>query len=211
MRLRSGYQHSSRRRTVIVAAVLVMALFSAGAAPLKRARRDPSIVPLPLRVEFASGEFNLAPGLRIEVQATASEAASVGEWLAEKLGKTTGLPVRLANGPGIPGEKPVRLALRQDLSRLGPEGYLLSVSGRAVLIEAVQPAGLFYGAQTLYQLLPAEIESPSPSSSIIWKVPCLKIEDRPRFGWRGMHLDVCRHFIPWSSSRSTSTCWPCTR
>jgi hexosaminidase len=188
-------QISWHQRLEWTAVILVLIMFSVGAVPIKRARRDLSIVPRPLQVELAPGEFSLAPGLRIEVAPSVPEAMAVGELAAEKLRNATGLPVRLANGRANPGEKPIRLSLRKDVSRLGPEGYLLTVSKKAIQIEACQPAGLFYGIQTLYQLLPPEVEG-SSSDQNAWAVPCLRIEDRPRFGWRGVHLDVCLHFYP---------------
>jgi hexosaminidase len=64
-----------------------------------------------------------------------------------------------------------------------------------VVIRAAEPAGVFYGVQTLRQLLPAELEANEPTPSAAWTIPAVAIEDRPRFAWRGMHLDVARHFF----------------
>ncbi len=79
------------------------------------------------------------------------------------------------------------LSLEGNVS-LGNEGYRLMVSTGEVLVQARSAAGIFYGLQTLYQLMPA-------GKVAIAEVPVLEIEDVPRFGWRGMHLDVCRHFF----------------
>ena len=65
-----------------------------------------------------------------------------------------------------------------------------------MVIAAAEPAGLFYGVQTLYQLLPPEIEAAAPQPEVSWRIPGIQITDRPRFPWRGMHLDVARHFMP---------------
>ena len=78
---------------------------------------------------------------------------------------------------------------------IGEEGYTLSVSEKNIVISANKPAGLFYGAQTLLQLFPREIESKSTVNNISWKVPAVSISDYPRFGWRGLMLDVARHFF----------------
>ncbi len=61
---------------------------------------------------------------------------------------------------------------------------------------AAQPAGLFYAVQTLLQLFPPQVFSPQPQPAVEWNLPAVKIEDRPRFAWRGAMLDPCRHFIP---------------
>ena len=78
---------------------------------------------------------------------------------------------------------------------LGKEGYVVEVSPSAVSVQANTAAGLFYGAQTLLQLLPKEIESKSVVSNINWTIPAVRITDFPRFGWRGLMFDVSRHFF----------------
>jgi N-acetyl-beta-hexosaminidase len=75
-----------------------------------------------------------------------------------------------------------------------PEGYELTVTPRGVRIQSPTPAGLFYGVQTLLQLLPPEIESRTRRDAA-WTVPCVHIVDYPRFAWRGLMLDVSRHFF----------------
>jgi hexosaminidase len=77
----------------------------------------------------------------------------------------------------------------------GTEGYSLSVTRNGVVIRASTQAGLFYGAQTLLQLLPPEIFSTNAVKHVKWQVPCAQIEDWPRFKWRGLMLDVARHFF----------------
>ncbi len=80
--------------------------------------------------------------------------------------------------------------------KIGNEGYTLDVITGKITILANKPAGLFYGMQTPMQLLPKEIESPLVVKNKSWSVPCVKITDYPRFGWRGLMLDVSRHFFP---------------
>ena len=103
--------------------------------------------------------------------------------------KATGfkLPVQ----PG--GDGDIVFQTLEDAS-LGDEGYTLKAADSAV-IAAPSPAGLFYGAQTLRQLLPPEIYS-AEKVSRVWKTPTVEIRDFPRFGWRGLHLDTGRHFMP---------------
>ena len=91
----------------------------------------------------------------------------------------------------------IQLQLKPPLEdTLGSEGYNLTVSEKKIQLQAAQEAGLYYGLVTLKQLLPEKIYSQTKVSSITWNVPCVQIEDYPRFQWRGMHLDVGRYFLP---------------
>ena len=78
---------------------------------------------------------------------------------------------------------------------MGAEGYDLAVTPDSVVIRAPTQAGLFYGVQTLFQLLPPEIFSSNVMRDVNWQMPCVQIEDWPRFKWRGLMLDVSRHFF----------------
>jgi hexosaminidase len=80
-------------------------------------------------------------------------------------------------------------------NQIGNEGYHLSVTPKDITIKANQPAGLFYGVQTLMQLFPKEIEGKELIKDVKWTAPCLEITDYPRFGWRGLMFDVARHFF----------------
>jgi len=84
----------------------------------------------------------------------------------------------------------ILLELLENLSDdLGEEGYRLEISSQRVAIQAAKSAGLFYGMQTLRQLLPLEASKEGIS------IPCLSIVDKPRFPWRGFMLDEARHFF----------------
>jgi hexosaminidase len=78
---------------------------------------------------------------------------------------------------------------------LGNEGYTLRINSKDIIIAANQPNGIFYGMQTLMQLLPPAAESRTAIPSVKWEIPCAEITDYPRFGWRGLMLDVSRHFF----------------
>src|SRR5690606_35771 len=80
---------------------------------------------------------------------------------------------------------------------LGAEGYRVDVTTGIITIEASQPGGFFYAIQSLYQLLPPEIFSATGvSTAVNWSIPACRIEDQPRYSYRGLHLDVARHFFP---------------
>ncbi|MGY5030663.1 beta-N-acetylhexosaminidase [Streptomyces sp. 900116325] len=117
---------------------------------------------------------------------------STERWLRSTLGVAFGLTLP----PGAEG-KDNTILLRIDPA-LEPEGYRLSTgTGRSVVITGGSPAGVFWGAQTLRQLLGPEAFRRAPvSDGVPARVPVTDIEDRPRFSWRGMMLDVSRHFLP---------------
>jgi hexosaminidase len=83
-----------------------------------------------------------------------------------------------------------------DSTVANAEGYTLNVSKRRIVIKARTAVGLFYAVQTLRQLLPPAVEKDSVVNNITLEVPCCEIKDEPRFGYRGMHLDVGRHMFP---------------
>ncbi|MGH7710182.1 MAG: beta-N-acetylhexosaminidase, partial [Gemmatimonadaceae bacterium] len=106
---------------------------------------------------------------------------------------STGFAIPVSTG-GAPVRRAIALRLTSDTA-LGTEGYQLTVSRDSVRITANAPAGLFYGAQTLRQLLPPQIESHMALGPLPWMAPAVAITDRPRYAWRGAMLDVARHFF----------------
>ena len=153
------------------------------------------LIPQPHSIEPAAGTFVLTAETSITVSPAAPEVAAIADYLAARLRPATGfaLPVRPAEaaaaGPVL------ALALDPADDALGAEGYALAVAPDGVRLSAHAPAGLFYGVQTLRQLLPPAIESAAPQAGP-WPLPTGRIRDVPRFAWRGLMLDVARHFFP---------------
>ena len=150
-----------------------------------------AIVPQPESLTVARGEFKLTASTVIWTDAA---SADIARRFAASLAPATGLtiPVRIGAAPAT------GIVLTRDarLTRLGAEGYELTVTPRRLAIRGRERAGVFYGLQTVRQLLPAEIFREAKVDSVAWTVPALRIVDRPRFTWRGAHLDVSRHFMP---------------
>ena len=157
-----------------------------------------NIIPRPVSMKPSSGEFRLDGTTKVYHLTGDAEAARLAEGLSRRLSTATGLPVgATASDRGVhpPGAILLMLNSKPDTS-LGDEGYRLSVTTAAVTVKANRHAGLFYGIQSLYQLLPPLVEGgANPGAKADWRMPAVEIVDRPRFGWRGIMLDVSRHFF----------------
>jgi len=152
----------------------------------------PAIVPRPAHFTMRPGAFTLRAGTVI---VTDRALRKVGELLGDYLFPATGL--RLAVATAAPAGTPViSIRLDSSLARLGDEGYRLDVSRSRVAIRAYRTAGAFYGIETLRQLLPTAIFRQAEMAGVAWSIPGIAIEDLPRFAWRGVHVDVARHFMP---------------
>jgi hexosaminidase len=160
------------------------------------AAREISIIPMPSKLEKKDGNFIVSEKTKIFALQNNAEALRIANMLAGKFQKAAGFQVSVSRSDGnnIPSNAIYFTTIGADDS-LGKEGYQLSVTENSVVVKAKEPAGLFYGMQTINQLLPAEIESDMKTDNIAWQIPAVEITDKPRFTWRGMHLDVCRHFV----------------
>lgn len=155
------------------------------------------VVPLPVAMERQPGRFPLDENTRIVFTEGEDEAGRLADYLQSMLQPATGLPLPVVSGDAAqPHANAIALVLDAEGDSLGAEGYRLDATREGVRIEALRPAGLFYGIQTLRQLLPEALFGDEKAESARWNVPCVAIEDRPRFAWRGMLLDVSRHFMP---------------
>ena len=151
-----------------------------------------AVIPRPVHVTRGTGTFLLTPAT---VVVTDRATRPIGYQLADWLGPATGYRLAVSGGPGTAART---ISLRTDptLARLGDEGYRLTVTGTRITIRAFRPAGVFYGVETLRQLLPPDVFRQAPVAGVTWTVPAVEIEDMPRFQWRGAHLDVSRSFMP---------------
>jgi len=151
------------------------------------------LIPAPVNLAVNSGRFTLPNTILIEAQDQNSIGPVLGD-LKTRLSQPTGYSVTVTTQPA--SNATIRLVLnKKPEPTLGTEGYYLSVGTGSILIRANQPAGIFYGVQTLLQLLPKEIESKEAVNRSSWQAACVTITDYPRFGWRGLMLDVSRHFF----------------
>jgi hexosaminidase len=147
------------------------------------------LIPQPVEIQQSEGVFTLNGSSTIGFDS--QDSRKIAEMLSQKLNLSTGFafePRQITTGS-------IQFNLnKQPDGQIGKEGYTLLSSSKGVVISANSPAGLFYGMQTLLQLLPKEIESKT-RVAMTWTIPSVKITDYPRFGWRGIMLDVSRNFF----------------
>jgi hexosaminidase len=147
------------------------------------------LIPQPVEVKLLDGSITLTRESTIGYNRP--EARSVAQMLAERLSTPTGFIFQ----PLQTERATIELHLNDTADpAIGKEGYVLESKPPAVVISANQPAGLFYGMQTLVELLPPEIEGKTVAQAD-WTIPAVRITDYPRFGWRGLMLDVSRNFF----------------
>ena len=148
-----------------------------------------SIIPAPAKLEPRTDSFVIRRDTHI---VATKEARPVADYLIAYLRAPTGFDLSVQEGEPHAGAISLEL---DPAAELGTEGYRLDVSNQGIAVRAESAAGLFYGVQTLLQLLPPSIFSAEPTQEQKLEVPGVTVEDHPRFGWRGTMLDVCRHFF----------------
>jgi hexosaminidase len=173
-------------------AIVICTAFSCGGR--QDATATLPLIPRPAEAATGQGTFRIDAGTTIQTVDTAGETGRLARHLADLLAPATGL--RLPVGP-VTADTAGRILLGLDAAdtALGDEGYRLDVSPQQARIIAHRPAGLFYGIQTLRQLLPAEIGSATPVPGTAWEVAAVQIRDKPEYAYRGAMLDVARHFF----------------
>ncbi|MDP6635346.1 MAG: family 20 glycosylhydrolase [Phycisphaerae bacterium] len=171
--------------------VSMLIALSTAAAP-GAAGKTPSIVPQPQSIEMLAGQsFTLTGGTQLLYGDQKAKAPA--EMLAAMLRPSSGFDLAVKSGAKADKNAILLTTVGAD-AKLGSEGYELTVGSGGVVIKSPGAAGLFYGAQTVRQLLPVEIFS-SKRSSAVWVIPGVKISDKPSFAWRGIMLDVSRWFF----------------
>lgn len=150
------------------------------------------LIPEPVSLKELPGNFTLTSSVGLEVSSTDPKLETTARWFASQLKALTGIPLKQENFGKL---STINLALLKDYDKsLGEEGYKLTVERFHIHLRANTSAGIFYGMQTLLQMVPLQ----SHMGKLIGRecsIPCVEITDYPRFGWRGLMLDVSRHFF----------------
>lgn len=153
-----------------------------------------SIIPQPKVLNPATGEFVINNQTALLVNIKNDSWKELADNFAAQVQRVSGIeiPVKDISSPHFGNT-----IIFKNVENLPTEGYKLFVTPKIITIESTSPNGLFYGIQTLYQLLPVQIYgNEKVSKKIKWNIPCCEINDRPKFSYRGIMLDVGRHFMP---------------
>ena len=170
---------------------------------LSFAQNKYAIIPKPLQLLAASGEFLVNAQTKILIPKNAPEIRPLAEMLAERFLVTSAMNLTIEEfelTDFAPSKNKnivfVPLSNKSGEQKLGEEDYTLKITNEGVLLSAATSKGDFYALQSLLQLLPTQIFSSSPQNMVKWSVPNCTIFDQPRYAYRGLMLDVCRHFFP---------------
>ena len=148
------------------------------------------LIPYPNDMEQMSGRFSFDDDTQIFISPECGdEVNEILARFAEQFGKTAGKDLKIAEKGGK------NMMIVKIDTTMSQEAYRLNISKKKIEITAATPNGVRYALQTVKQLLPVAIYGESLSADENWSVPCATINDAPRFGYRGMHLDVARHFF----------------
>jgi len=151
-----------------------------------------SVIPRPASVELRDGMFPVSASTMLTYFFSNEEVRPAVMYLKSELERRTGMRVSMSDaGGGSRVRQPIFFNYYKD-EQLGEEGYLLDINPDRIEVNAHDDPGFMNGARTLLQMLQAD----SADGVLTWQIPCSTIRDWPRFGWRGMHLDVSRHFFP---------------
>ena len=172
------------KRNIFAVAMLSCMLLSC----TNKATADYRIVPLPQEITMTNGKgFTLSERTMIAYQGGNRQMERNAEFLAEYIKEKTGIQVGITAGAITPGEKTKGINLSIDNISDNEEAYQMTINAEGINIVGASPAGVFYGIQTLRKAIPVA------DGNVV--LPAAKINDYPRFGYRGAHLDVSRHYF----------------
>ncbi|MFC1607938.1 beta-N-acetylhexosaminidase [Candidatus Latescibacterota bacterium] len=147
------------------------------------------MVPKPQSFLHREGHFIIGSTTVIYSPSDSDDTVELGAYLAEHLRTSTGYTLKVTSNPiEIPLNDAIILSLKTQSETLGNEGYRMKIRSKTVGIAASTSAGLFYGIQSLRQALKRDDDGN-------WTVPCMDIEDKPSYEWRGLLMDSARHFM----------------
>jgi hexosaminidase len=144
------------------------------------------VIPLPAEVVAGVGSFNVGAATVVRVPRGDADAEQAARYLVELWTRTNGVTLPVSVGPTNTGPTSTDSITFQRHSGFGPEAYEINVAPHGVTVSATSAAGLFYGAVTLWQLL--------PQGGAAGRIPAQTIRDAPTYAWRGLMLDSARHF-----------------
>lgn len=177
---------------ITIKTILLFSFFSLFSVIVRTQSNEYPIIPVPAELVPQKGSFTLNDKTQLYFQNTMDSSFEEAFYLfREHLKRSTGFDLPKANTNS--GQNIIICKLNTNLEK--DEAYKLLVLRSKIEIEAKTPIGLFYALQSIRQLLPTEFEQTTLSTSTKWNIPCCVINDAPTFVYRGLHMDVSRHFV----------------
>lgn len=165
-------------------------LFSGCNQTQKETVNEYNIVPLPNQIVPKEGRFQLKNKIPLITADCSPEVQVIADSLIARIQNISGITLQASTQ--VHADLPnIRFSTVEDMPQ---EGYKLSITPNEIILTASQPNGFYYGVQTMYQLLPVAVYGKKLAKQQDWSLPAVEIEDAPRFPYRGLMLDVCRHF-----------------
>jgi hexosaminidase len=146
--------------------------------------KQPSIIPIPASFSYTAGNFSFGEKTRIQVLSKKGGDYKTAQYLSEQVKLLMGIKLQVI----VSTKAQKNTIVLKTGSKGAKESYTLEVTPTLAKVNGTDDAGTFYGVQSLLQLMYASQSTKS--------IECILIKDKPSFQWRGMHLDVCRHFFP---------------
>ncbi|MEG0307511.1 MAG: family 20 glycosylhydrolase [Clostridium sp.] len=157
-----------------------------------------NIIPKPLNYENSEGKFILTKDTSIYVKGNSNEEtkeiSKIAEFIRGKLKTSTGFKLKVIEG-GNPAPGSIYMTTIGGTEDQGNEGYTIITTPESVKITAYKPEGLSRGVQTLRQLMPPAVDKTTVSKGVEWSIPASTIKDKPEYSYRGLMIDVARHFF----------------
>ena len=186
------YKNKNVAITVLIAIFILVNQIPASAKELSDLTKE-SIIPKPVSVTATGSFFTLKANTVIYVQGESEELKQFGQYLADRLKPATGFEIEVKSAVKPP-KKAILLTLTGADAKLGKEGYELIITKKLLKLSANSPEGLFRGIQTIRQILPSGIELATKQDGP-WQIATGTITDYPDYSYRGVMLDVSRHFF----------------
>jgi len=176
---------------------IILTLLLAGCKSIdNNANSEISIIPKPMELKVNNGSFRLNEHTQIIYNSDTKKVKDLANYFVDQINLMSGYSLKLIEpSAGNDNYNSIELTDENVDSSLGDEGYTLYSNENKTTLTG-SPTGLFYAVQTLFQLLPVEIYGSKAIEDIEWTIPAVVIRDKPRFKWRGMHLDVGRFMFP---------------
>lgn len=164
--------------------------------PISEEITNIAIIPQPQELAINKGYFRVTEQTRIVVNSENQDIIDVANYFIDQFNNASGYAIEISPSADKKSIKNViEFSDKNSDSIFGKEGYSIKSDKDRIKLSGTSH-GLFYAVQTLFQLLPVEIYGAEKTKNIDWKIPAVEIKDKPRFKWRGMHLDVGRHLFP---------------